>query len=98
MNSLTAQIDAFTSEGGHPSNREVGDFAAHTQEDKTSAEPVIIDVNRDEAEWTLDLADRLFDYFIVQPAKDEAIKRKVDDKIKRADRKPLRPDAAEEES
>jgi Domain of unknown function (DUF4145) len=37
MNSLTAQIDAFASEGGHPSNlaenlhhfREIGDFAAH---------------------------------------------------------------------
>jgi hypothetical protein len=97
---LTAQIDAFTEEPGHPSSltgnlhhfREVGDFGAHTQEDQETeaGEPVVIDVDREEAEWTLDLVDRLFDYFIVQPAKDERIRRQVDEKGKRAGRKPLR--------
>jgi hypothetical protein len=92
---LTAQIDSFTKESGHPSSltsnlhhfREVGDFGAHTQEDENAS---IIDVDREEAEWTLDLVDRLFDYFIVQPAKDEAIKGRLDAKIERAGRKPLR--------
>jgi hypothetical protein len=67
-----------------------------TQEDKDSSEPAIIDVDREEAEWTLDLVDRLFDYFILQPAKDKAIKQKLDSKIKRAGRTPLRPGAEEE--
>lgn len=93
---LTGQIDAFLSEPGHPSGltsnlhhfREVGDFAAHTQQDQT--DDTIIDVDRDEAEWTLDLVDSLFDYFIVQPAKHEAIRQRMDAKIARAGRKPLR--------
>ena len=76
--------------------REVGDFGAHTQEDQEEPETTVIDVDRDEAEWTLDLVDRLFDYFIITPAKDEAIKRKVDEKGKRAGRKSLRPEAEEE--
>jgi Domain of unknown function (DUF4145) len=98
---LAAQIDAFTGESGHPSSvtsnlhhfREVANFGAHTQEDQQAedGEPVVIDVDRDEAEWTLDMVDRLFDYFIVQPAKDEEIKSRMDEKIQRAGRKPLRP-------
>jgi hypothetical protein len=43
-------------------------------------------------EPSLDLVDRLFDYFIVQPAKDDQIKRRMDEKINRAGRKPLRPE------
>jgi hypothetical protein len=98
-NSLARQIDDFTSEPGHPSGltsnlhhfREVDDFAAHIQEDESGDEQrEVIDVSREEAEWTLDLVDRCFDYFIVQPAKDEAIKASMDKKIARAGRKPLR--------
>jgi hypothetical protein len=102
---LVDQIDAFTAEGGHPSSltenlhhfREVANFGAHTQEDhQAEGEPVVIDVDRDEAEWTLDMVDRLFDYFIVQPAKDEQIKARMDEKIERAGRKPLRSDGPED--
>jgi hypothetical protein len=100
---LTVQIDAFTAESGHPSGltsnlhhfRTVGDFGAHTQEDKEDGQ--IIDVDHEEAEWTLDLVDRLFDYFIVQPAKDEQIKQRMDAKIERAGREPLRPPAPPED-
>jgi len=97
---LAAQIDALTEESGHPSRltenlhhfREVANFGAHTQEDQQAeGEPVVIDVGRDEAEWTLDMVDRLFDYLIVQPAKDEEIRSRMDEKIERAGRKPLRP-------
>lgn len=105
--SLTARIDSFTSESGRPSTltdnlhhfREIADFGAHTQEDQEAAGEVsaIIDVDREEAEWTLDLVDRLFDYFIVTPAKDEAVRRKMDEKIEKAGRKPLRPGAEERE-
>jgi Domain of unknown function (DUF4145) len=93
---LVAQIDAFTSEPGHPKRltdnlyyfREVGNFGAHTQEDRDDA--TVIDVDREEAEWTLDLVDRLFDYFIVQPARDDEIKTRMDAKLDRVGRKPLR--------
>jgi hypothetical protein len=37
--------------------------------------------------------DRMFDYFIVQPAKDEAIKARIEDKSVRAGRKSLTPDS-----
>src|SRR5260370_360466 len=47
--------------------REIGGFGAHTQRDQTTGE--IIDIGHDEAEWTLDVIDGLFDYFIVGPAK-----------------------------
>jgi len=64
--SLTARIDKFTADTTHPRQlrenlhhfREIADFGAHTQKDDQAA---VIDVGREEAEWTLDLLDRLFD-------------------------------------
>jgi hypothetical protein len=106
--SLTARIDSFIQDGRHPSGltenlhhlREIADFSAHTQEEVAGGEQevVIIDVDRDEAEWTLDVVDRLFDYFIVTPAKDEAVRQKMDKKIDKAGRKPLRPESSETET
>ena len=96
---LDRQIDDFV-EDAHPSRlteslhhfREVGNFGAHTQAAREAGDgelPEIIDVDRDEAEWTLDLVDRLFDYFIVQPARDKAFRKSIDEKIERAGRRPL---------
>jgi hypothetical protein len=100
--SLTARIRSFTNETGHPSGltsnldhlREIADFGAHTQEAEQQTEDgelevVIVDADRDDAEWTLDLVDRMFDYFIVQPAKDDAMKDKWNKNISRTGRKPL---------
>jgi hypothetical protein len=100
---LTDRIRSFIDEGGHPSSlttnldhlREIADFGAHTQEAETQSdtgemEVVIIDADRDDAEWTLDLVDRLFDYFIVTPAKDEGMRSKWDTNIAKTGRKPLR--------
>jgi hypothetical protein len=91
---LAARIDAFCLEKTHPSRltdnlhhfREIADFGAHTQKN-TEAE--IIDVGRDEAEWTLDLVDRLFDYFIVEPEKDRQMRERMDKKLADAGRKPI---------
>jgi hypothetical protein len=76
--------------------REVGNFGAHTRHAATgrdaAAEPVepeVIDVDRDEADGTLDLVDRLLDYFIIQPARDESIRRSIDKKLEKAGRRPL---------
>ncbi len=110
--SLTARIDSLISDGRYPESltsnlhhlREIADFGAHTQLEKRSEgeeesgdlEVVIIPVDREDAEWTLDLVDRVFDYFIVLPAKDDAMKRKWDANIAKAGRKPLRPGSSED--
>ena len=94
--SLTARIDKFAADTAHPRQlrenlhhfREVADFGAHTQKDDQAA---VIDVGTEEAEWTLDLLDRLFDYFIATPAKDQKIREAMDERIKGAGRKPIEP-------
>ena len=92
---LTARIDQFNKDSSHPSAlrdnlhylREMGDFAAHTQEDDQAN---IVNVAREEAEWTLDIVDRLFDYFVVTPARDAAMRAKMDEKLDAAGRKPIK--------
>jgi hypothetical protein len=69
--------------------REVADFGAHTQKDDQQA--ANIDVGREEAEWTLDVLDRLFDYFIATPAQDRKMREAMDERIKSAGRKPIEP-------
>jgi hypothetical protein len=108
--SLTARIRAFIKDGTHPSSlttnldhlREIADFGSHTQEAEAESETgemetVIIDADRDDAEWTLDLVDRLFDYLIVTPSRDEEMKQKWDDNIRRTKRKELRPTSYDED-
>lgn len=80
--------------------REAGDFGAHKQEDKTASsaatsqattEPIILDVSKDEAQWTLDVIGDLFEYFIVAPEKDKEMRTAIDKKIAAANRKPITP-------
>jgi hypothetical protein len=49
----------------------------------------IINVTREEAEWTLKIVADLFDYFVVAPEKDKRLRAAVDKKIKDAGRKPI---------
>ena len=93
---LASRIDEFNKDTSHPSGlrdnlhylREIANFGAHTQEDDQAN---IVDVGHEEAEWTLGLVDRLFDYFIVTPTRDAAMRAKMDKKIDAASRKPLKP-------
>jgi hypothetical protein len=48
----------------------------------------IIDVDQHEAEWTLEIVDRLFDYFIVEPTTDREIRESIDEELREADRTP----------
>lgn len=106
--SLAQRIDGFIKDTRHPlwirENlhylREVGDFGAHTQQDKTAAasaimqastEPVIINVDKAEAEWTLKIIDDLFEYFIIAPQKDKEMRTAIDKKLADASRKPITP-------
>jgi hypothetical protein len=103
QNSLPQRIDEFIGDTRHPlwlrENlhylREVGNFDAHTQQDKTPtqpiAEPVIINVDKAEAEWTLKIIDDLFEYFIVAPQKDKEMRKAIDKKLADASRKAITP-------
>lgn len=97
---LAARIDAFIADTSHPYTvrdslhylREVADFSAHTQ---TNDNAEVIDASEAEAAWTLEVVERLFDYFIVGPEKDRILKEGIDAKLKEAGRneiKPLPPD------
>ncbi len=93
---LADRIDQFNRDSSHPSGlrenlhylREIGDFAAHTQQDDQAN---IVDVDGEEAEWTLDIVDRLFDYFVVTPARDAAMRAKMDEKLGATGRRPITP-------
>jgi hypothetical protein len=92
---LAKSIDMFMADTKHPSRhrqnlhylREIGDFSAHT---KTDTKGDIIEITPEEAEWTLRVVSGLFDYFIVAPATDEAIRSRIDEKLKDANRKPIK--------
>ncbi len=86
--------------------REMGNFGAHTQEQaaavttpaaaagaapQPTANPVIIDVDKPEAEWSLKVVADLFDYFIIAPARDAEQRKAFDKKIADANRKPIKP-------
>jgi hypothetical protein len=93
--SLAKSIDRFIADTKHPSRhrqnlhylREIGDFSAHT---KTDTKGDIIEITPEEAEWTLRVVSGLFDYFIVAPATDAAIRSRIDEKLKEANRTPIR--------
>lgn len=81
---LARQIGAFVGDERTPSElsrnlhylREIGNFAAHPIESERTGE--IMPVEPDEAEWALEVVDRLFDYYFVAPGKDEARRREFD--------------------
>jgi uncharacterized protein DUF4145 len=74
---LEDRIDNFIADAKYPSNikdnlhylRDIVNFGAHTKIEKATGE--IIEIGHDEAEWTLEVVDGLFDYFIVGPEKDK---------------------------
>jgi hypothetical protein len=45
--------------------RQIGNFAAHPSKDKNTGE--IVEVEPGEAEWLLDILERMFDFYFVQP-------------------------------
>lgn len=106
---LTAQIDNYLALPGIPSwissglhhVREAADMSAHTQEEHSAdsesdeSEAIVIEIDRDEAEWTLDFVLRLFDHFILGPAKDAEIQARIEDKSRRAGRRSFGRDKGE---
>lgn len=89
------QLDDFVADDKRPSElrnnvkhlQEMGNFGAHAVVDEETGE--VLDVSRDEAEWTLQVVDGLFDYFYVGPARDAQRRAEFDEKMKRAGRNPI---------
>lgn len=97
---LETRVDEFVSDQSVPSGirdnlhhlREVGNFGSHTQ---VASDSEVLSIGRDEAIWALDVIDRLFDYLIVAPSKDASLRASMDERIKRAGRKPIEHDTSE---
>jgi hypothetical protein len=93
---LNDRVDKFRADKTHPSTlrenvhhfREIANFGAHTQKNDQDQ---IISVNRDGAAWMLDFLDRLFDYLIMSPAKDQKMREAWDENLAEAGRKPIPP-------
>ena len=92
---LSKQIEEFIKDTRHPSRllenlhylREIRNFAAHEQADAEGNE---IEIGLAEAEWTLNVIDDLFDYFIVGPEKDRLRRAAFDEKIQKAGRRAIK--------
>jgi hypothetical protein len=93
---LWNEIDEFIDTGKVPSDveqglhavRNIGNFAAHPIKSKSTG--TILEVEPGEAEWNLDVLERLFDYFFVGPAITAKRKTELNKKLAEAG-KPLIP-------
>jgi len=68
--------------------RVIGNFAAHPI--KSEQTGLIVDVEPEEASWTLDVLEELFEYFYVQPKRAEEKRKKLDEKLKTLGKPPLK--------
>ena len=59
--------------------RNIGNFGAHANQDVDSG--VIVDVEPGEAEWNLDVLDRLFEFYYVLPAAASRTREQLDKKL-----------------
>jgi hypothetical protein len=91
---LSDRIDKFVADSAYPIRlrenlhhlREIANFGAHTQ---TGDQAQVIDVGEEEAGWTLDIIERLFDHFIIAPQRDEKMRAAMDKRIEEAGRRPI---------
>lgn len=76
---LQKQVDAI---------RNTGRFAAHPIKSQSSGQ--IVEVEKGEAEWNLDVLEMLFDFYYVQPAKIAQKRQALDQKLKEAGKPPMK--------
>jgi hypothetical protein len=102
---LADRVNKFVEDTAHPFDlreqlhylREIADLSAHTKTDQSSDQLERIEITREEADWTLVIVERLFDYFIVSPAKADLLKKGMDAKLSAAGRRAIKPLALEED-
>lgn len=68
--------------------RQIGNFAAHPMKHKVTG--LIVDVKTEEASWTLDVLEGLFEYYYVQPKREEKKRKKLEEKLKNLGKPPLK--------
>jgi len=68
--------------------RNIGNFAAHPTKSTNTGE--IADVESEEAEWTLETLESLFDYYYVQPDLLQQKRKKLDAKLQELGKPPLK--------
>jgi len=68
--------------------RQIGNFAAHPMKSELTGE--IVDVEKEEASWNLDVLEQLFDFFYVQPKTAEEKRKKLDAKLASLGKPPLK--------
>ena len=68
--------------------RNVGNFAAHPLKNTNTGE--IVDVEPGEAEWLLEVLGSLFDFAFVQPARLDAKKKQLNDKLQALGKPPMK--------
>ena len=101
---LSVRVNAFIADKKNPRHlrenlhhfREMANFSVHTQKDETAG--TIIKVDHEEAEWMLDVLDRLFEFYIVEKAHSARMRAAFDEKIKKAGRDPIPPLPLDEKS
>lgn len=88
---LDKKIESFLQRGDVPSIlaeyidaiRVIGNLAAHPTKNTNTGE--IVDVEPQEAEWLLEVLDRLFDFAFVQPLKDQKSKENLKNLLQQID-------------
>lgn len=68
--------------------RQVGNYGSHPM--KTQSTGTIIDVEPEEANWTLDVLEELFDYYYVMPERAARRRKKLDKKLKSIGKPPMK--------
>jgi Domain of unknown function (DUF4145) len=91
---LSKEIDeAMPKLPGHLSGaidavRNIGNFAAHPLKSTNTGE--VLDVEPGEAEWLLEVLEQLFDFYFVQPAKLQARRTALNQKLKEVGKPPMK--------
>lgn len=68
--------------------RVIGNYAAHPMKHKSTG--LIVDVEPEEASWTLDVLEDLFEYYYVQPKRAEEKRKKLEKKLEAIGKPPLK--------
>lgn len=68
--------------------RQIGNFAAHPMKHKTTG--FIVEVEPEEASWTLDVLEDLFEFYYVQPKRAAEKRKKLEKKLKSMGKPPLK--------
>ena len=83
----TGKLPTFLS-GAIDAVRNIGNFAAHPLKSQSTGE--IVPVEPGEAEWTLDVLERLFDFCFVQPLLLEKQRKALNEKLADAGKPPMK--------